>query len=220
MDQPKLRDRLDQARQRLLIDAAEIAFLRQGIAATSMADIAQEAGCSKRTLYHHFASKQELISEVMLRGFTILIDRCMEAQSRHCGDGALEQLKALAQTLFNFAIEFPEYFRTIAEFEPDPTDRGIEEESIVMRSLLLGEQLNAVLVAVIAGGIEEGIFRSDLDPNETSLALWLSVQGFLWMVGRKASYLTQSHQSEAKELFVLVVDLFVRGLLCKSTVEK
>jgi AcrR family transcriptional regulator len=44
-----------------LIDAASQLFARDGINATGIAAVAEQAGLSKMTLYAHFASKDELI---------------------------------------------------------------------------------------------------------------------------------------------------------------
>ena len=48
------------ARERILA-AAETLFARRGINATSMNDLYIEARVSKRTLYQHFAGKDELV---------------------------------------------------------------------------------------------------------------------------------------------------------------
>src|ERR1700753_37274 len=55
------------ARQRIEAAAAEL-FYRNGIHATGVELIAQQANVSKRTLYQHFASKNDLV-ENYLRGF-------------------------------------------------------------------------------------------------------------------------------------------------------
>src|SRR3984957_3146674 len=52
------------ARERILA-AAETLFARQGINATSMNDLYVEARVSKRTLYEHFAGKDELVLAVL-----------------------------------------------------------------------------------------------------------------------------------------------------------
>ncbi|SDB23205.1 TetR/AcrR family transcriptional regulator [Belnapia rosea] len=49
------------------IQAAEAIFLAQGYAATSMDDIAQAVGMSKKTLYQLFASKEALFDAVVER---------------------------------------------------------------------------------------------------------------------------------------------------------
>ncbi|RVT96005.1 TetR/AcrR family transcriptional regulator [Rhodovarius crocodyli] len=55
----------DTERSALLREAAEVVFLRHGYTATSMDEVARQAGMSKRTLYQHYASKAELFEAVM-----------------------------------------------------------------------------------------------------------------------------------------------------------
>jgi AcrR family transcriptional regulator len=67
------------ARERILA-AAETLFARQGINATSMNDLFIEARVSKRTLYQHFAGKDELVAAYL------------EAAGRDTGAGPLAVL--------------------------------------------------------------------------------------------------------------------------------
>jgi len=39
----------------------------QGIQATPMAQVAKEAGVAAGTIYHHFASKEQLVNELYLK---------------------------------------------------------------------------------------------------------------------------------------------------------
>lgn len=50
-----------------LIDAAERCYARLGIGAATMADIALEAGISRRTLYRQFASHEQILNAVVRR---------------------------------------------------------------------------------------------------------------------------------------------------------
>jgi AcrR family transcriptional regulator len=50
-----------------LIDAAERCFARQGIAATSTEEILREAGTSRGAMYHHFATRDDLVAAVYER---------------------------------------------------------------------------------------------------------------------------------------------------------
>ncbi len=54
------------ARERIL-DTAERLFYNDGIRTTSVDAIADEAGVTKRTVYHHFASKDELVAAYLER---------------------------------------------------------------------------------------------------------------------------------------------------------
>jgi AcrR family transcriptional regulator len=54
-----------QERQAQLLRAAAVAFARTGFAATSMDDVAAEAGVTKLIVYRHFDSKEELYRAVL-----------------------------------------------------------------------------------------------------------------------------------------------------------
>ncbi|MFT4112475.1 TetR/AcrR family transcriptional regulator [Silvibacterium sp.] len=53
-------------KERAIVMAAHDLFLREGFAGTSMDTIARSAGVSVKTIYSHFANKDELFSKVML----------------------------------------------------------------------------------------------------------------------------------------------------------
>ncbi|WP_086481896.1 TetR/AcrR family transcriptional regulator [Oceanospirillum sanctuarii] len=52
-----------------ILDAAEQLFYDFGVEQTSMDQLAQVAGVSKRTVYNHFANKEELFQAIMRRMF-------------------------------------------------------------------------------------------------------------------------------------------------------
>ena len=53
-------------RDRILVAAGSL-FYREGIHATGVERIAQQAGVSKRTMYQHFPSKTQLVEEYLRR---------------------------------------------------------------------------------------------------------------------------------------------------------
>jgi AcrR family transcriptional regulator len=61
-------------RREQILDAATRAFARRGFTATSLEDIAAEAGITHVILYRHFASKAELYRAVLDRACTRLAD--------------------------------------------------------------------------------------------------------------------------------------------------
>lgn len=52
-------------KRRAILSAAREAFLEKGFTETSVDEIAQRAGASKRTLYNHFPSKKSLFLEIV-----------------------------------------------------------------------------------------------------------------------------------------------------------
>jgi AcrR family transcriptional regulator len=55
------RNRATPERRRAILDAALAEFLERGLEASSLASICQALGVTKGSLYHHFASKEELV---------------------------------------------------------------------------------------------------------------------------------------------------------------
>lgn len=61
--------------RQLIIDAAYILFYRGGFMRTSVDAVADAAGITKRTLYQHFTSKDELIEEVLQHQEQLALER-------------------------------------------------------------------------------------------------------------------------------------------------
>ncbi len=55
-----------------IVSAAERLFLNRGFAGVSMDELAEEAGVARRTLYNQFASKEEILREMLSRVSTQL----------------------------------------------------------------------------------------------------------------------------------------------------
>jgi AcrR family transcriptional regulator len=52
-------------KRRAIVEAARALFLRKGYVATSMDEIAADAGVSKQTVYSHFADKEGLFTQIV-----------------------------------------------------------------------------------------------------------------------------------------------------------
>ncbi len=61
-----------EARVRILDNAARL-ILDKGFAATSMRDIASAVGIKAGSLYHHFASKEEIFTAILERGIDVMV---------------------------------------------------------------------------------------------------------------------------------------------------
>jgi AcrR family transcriptional regulator len=68
------RHRRKEARPRELLDAALALFVEKGFAGSRAEDIAARAGVSKATLYLYFASKDDLLKQLIADGFSSHVD--------------------------------------------------------------------------------------------------------------------------------------------------
>jgi AcrR family transcriptional regulator len=96
-----------------ILDSALKLFSHKGYGATSVRDIAEEAGLSKGNVYHHFPDKEAI--------FRALIDRYFEAMSqpefpfnRALAEGSFpDNLEAIGHAIREIVIEYREYVALI-----------------------------------------------------------------------------------------------------------
>lgn len=67
----KVLQRLTDRKREAIVQAAIAEFRSNGFEVTSMDKIAATAGVSKRTVYNHFPSKEELFAEILMRLWTL-----------------------------------------------------------------------------------------------------------------------------------------------------
>lgn len=65
--------------RRLILDTAARLFKEEGWAATSLRDIAGECGIKAGSIYYHFASKDEIVAEVLRVGVQTTFDQVRQA---------------------------------------------------------------------------------------------------------------------------------------------
>ena len=139
-----------------LLELAATMFAERGLRATTVRDIADSAGILSGSLYHHFASKEEMVDEV-LRGF---LD-WLFVRYQHIVDtepNPLERFKGLFMASFD-AIEHRHaqvviYQDEAKRLSSHPRFSYVDE---------MNKRQRQMWVDVLQHGIGEGYFRPDLD---------------------------------------------------------
>ncbi|MDF0528364.1 TetR/AcrR family transcriptional regulator [Tsukamurella sp. 8F] len=187
-------------REELLGIAAEL-FATKGYAQTTVRDIAEAAGMLSGSLYHHFASKEAMLVEVLrdfmeglLRRFTDIVD---------AGGPPSTVLEQLIRSSFQTIHEQPHavalYQNETSLFTHQP------EFAFVLRT---GERINKLWLQVFAAGSESGEFRAGLDHSVSYRfardSIWSTVEWY-----RPRGRLR--HDKLAEQF----IDLFYGGLLAE-----
>ncbi|MFN8089721.1 MAG: TetR family transcriptional regulator KstR2 [Mycobacterium sp.] len=139
-----------------LLELAAAMFADRGLRATTVRDIADAAGILSGSLYHHFASKEEMVDEV-LRGFLgWLFERYREVIDTE--PNPMERLQGLFMASFD-AIEHRHaqvviYQDEAKRLSSQPRFSYLAERNIEQRKMW---------VDVLNEGIEQGYFRPDID---------------------------------------------------------
>jgi AcrR family transcriptional regulator len=113
------------ARRESILDAAEAVFARQGVAATTMAQLAGEAGISRELLYRHFANRDAVASALLARGAERFIAGMAGAPST--GD-LVEDLVACALFAIRF-LRHDELLQRLIGSEPETILPFVTSES-------------------------------------------------------------------------------------------
>lgn len=152
---PSSADASRSARDRLLDAAVDVATTN-GLTKLSVGDVAKRAGFSRQTLYKHFASKEDLVAQAVLRETGAMVEQVVAAADAH--EDPEDSLEAAIATMLRVARAHP------------LLDRLITTEPEALLPLLVGDR-GPVPGAVRAVG--ESVLAQrlpDLDPADVHRA--------------------------------------------------
>lgn len=162
-------------RRAAILSSAARLFARQGVAATSVREIAQQVGILSGSLYHHFGSKDEIVQEILLSYLDELGERYAAIVAADLAPAkAFEELvRASLAAVHNHPFATEIYQNDAAYLRRLP--RGDEIAAA-------GERVPETWLGVIRAGVAAGDFREDIPPrifyNMLRDALWRCVQWF------------------------------------------
>jgi AcrR family transcriptional regulator len=144
--------------------AAMRIFAQRGYHATSVREITRAAGIVPAALYNHFASKADLLQDLILQGHNVLNMR-VEIALGSAGPGPGERLDCIIREVAQFHAEFTELAKlSNREFRalPEPQCQPIVAHRRQFRELLEG---------ILSDGIAEGVFRVPIVNGTSAVTL-------------------------------------------------
>lgn len=158
-----------------ILDVAEALFARRGYSGVGMREVAEAAGLSKSSLFHHFRGKAQLYFEVLGRVLR-RIQRSV-APAFACSAGPLEKLDRCMDALIDALAEHPATARLLlrALFEDDDVDETLPEALACER--VLAETLQGIH-RLLREGVEQAAFRAVSVPHTVQTLIGASVYHF------------------------------------------
>jgi AcrR family transcriptional regulator len=105
-----------------LLESAIAVFAQRGYQATTMEEIAENAGVSKGMLYIYFKNKEALFSAVF-RWFGQMTGEMMRKAVQR-SDDEVQQLHAIAATWADIAVQHRDYAPLFLDFRAAASSRG------------------------------------------------------------------------------------------------
>lgn len=164
-------------RKKKIVESAHEMFLESGVSATSMNDIAEQCGITRRTIYNYFDSKTDLLNFLMVEmteridpDFHLIYDDSINA---------LENMSKLLRTNFESYYKhmtdflFITQVRTHLSYELE--HRAEDDRSKQMHRAFISE-----IEDVISKGYADGsIGEKDTEINALAKMLYQSLYGYL-----------------------------------------
>lgn len=190
------KEREKEQRRLDILDAAERIFFSKGWKVATMDEVAEEAELSKGTLYLYYKNKDELFLAISYRGIKMMVDQFREAV-KNAGNG-LEQVFAIGRAYNQFAIEYPNYYNMIAQFELNELEffKNDDSNPLAVKCSQMGNQALAVVIRSLQEGIADGSVRDDIDPVRTAAILWGQATGIIQLAAMKGEHLEKEHGIE------------------------
>jgi AcrR family transcriptional regulator len=169
------------ARRSEIIAAAVRVIARDGIRACTVSALESETGFARGHFTYHFSSKEEIIALAFASvGSDWATFQIQQAQ----GATARARLETQIRAAAAWGRQRPEYFRCLMNFRVEM----MRNPSAFPRAPEIRAQFIAAAATTIRQAMEEGEFRSDLDPPWEARILFALVDGFLMHAAMDVSF--------------------------------
>jgi AcrR family transcriptional regulator len=195
-----------------IINGMEKALKSKSYESLTIEDVAREAEYSKKTIYSYFKSKDQIYLELLVKKFEVM-NEILENAVKSTGSKGIDKLKVIGDAYYGFARDYPEYLQAIISYD---TNRGLSDSdtsetlnkfnSITEKSLL-------IVVRTIEECINEGAIKKDIDPFNTAIMLWSSLNGLIMLEIKKGDYIYKEYGRKMKDLYDYSYGLFLKALI-------
>ena len=184
-------------KRRQILDAAVTVFARQGFHATRVSDIADEAGVAYGLVYHYFNSKDQVLNELFLERWSLLLAAIEEAERTE--GSHRDKLAAVAGFIIESYRHDPDLMKVIIV--------EVTRAANTFGAAHLGKitQAYELIGGVVEKAQSSGEFRSDVAPRFASQAFYGAVEQLLteWIFDEVAP--ADDRFDEARNLLVTTI---------------
>jgi len=201
MERKERKEKEKVARIEMILSAAKRVFSRKGYEATTMEDIASEAGFGKASLYFYFKGKEEVFLSLIkdgLKGQKKLLKEVMSSQLSN-----VERLEAVLSKFFEYVQENREFMRIVHSESQKLYATTLRK----VRSSIIKEHRKTMegIASIVRDGIKSGEFRK-VEPTLAAASFMGIIRSviFDWFVRDDKSLLDRYKP--------MVMDIFLKGI--------
>jgi TetR/AcrR family transcriptional regulator, fatty acid metabolism regulator protein len=184
-------------KRRQILDAAIRVFAKQGFHAARVSDIADEAGVAYGLVYHYFRSKDEVLNELFVERWSLLLAAIEEAD--RSGGPHRDRLAAVAAFIVDSFRHDPDLMKVIiVEVTRAANSFGRTHLAEIRRAY-------ESIAKIVSDGQKAGAFRRDVTPLFASMTFYGAVEQLLsgWIFNVIPA--SETSFDEAKDLLVTTI---------------
>lgn len=190
---------MNYSKEELLANISDL-FLTYGLRSTSMDDICNYLKISKKTLYHIFENKDDVVEQVMWYRLEYIRKKTTPAEVSKIGP-VLFLYDMKKHILENLNSRIPANYFDLKKYHPEVDKKIRAEKDKIMKSILKG---------VLSVGVKESFFRGEAD---------LELQIFL--LNRSLSFLEELERPlEADYPVPLLISTIVDNFILSMSTEQ
>jgi TetR/AcrR family transcriptional regulator len=185
-----------------LIATATRLFAERGLNGVSIRELSTAAGVSISMISYYFDGKEGLYSAVLLDQFS-----CFEYMKsiKERASGPLEKIEEYVRWSIQRNRDYPYLLRYYTSELTNPT----RYFSIIVQPAL--EKALHILIEIITEGVDKKLFREDLNPEDTALAMAGMVNYYFLSTLATQEFINHSPERD-EDLIRHYMDLFTKGL--------
>ncbi|MFS0781986.1 TetR/AcrR family transcriptional regulator [Bacillus sp. 1P06AnD] len=182
-----MRDNIFALHQKNIADEAESLFIEKGFNATSVTDICQKSGYSRRTIYKYFANKEEILNYLVIKGLEEHMTNIEEAL--HTQQTFISRYEQICECLLSYYENHQISAQTVEQFQHTGKTPLTDSSE---RIFSLGKKINELLAQWVKGGIEEGVLDRSTDIMPAVYIFSSNVNALFKLISTKGPHLFDS----------------------------
>lgn len=155
----------DQIKGKILKGAEEL-FIKYGIRSVSMDDIARHLSISKKTIYQYFVDKDEVVTQVSTNHFSLL-EKSFTDLTKNAKNALDELMRIQVYLKKNMQNMNPALMFDLKKYHVKAWNAWMEHKNL---------HICQSVVKNLKQGIEEGLYRSNLNPEVMGMLRVESIQ--------------------------------------------
>lgn len=185
-------------------------FLSRGYAQTNMAEIAEIAKISRKTLYRYFSSKEEIAMEIELDVFKRFVSVQDEIVRKIQGNG-FEKLSQYLEKLDHLVDDLSQLIRLTGMFDYYLVNE-YPSESSQSEFIKLIEKVDEPFIQFIDEGVKDGSIKTEIEVPYLARTISNSFLALAQRIVTRGNHLDVELNIESRKILAVQRSLFLKAL--------